>query len=70
VKTVDACGISCPEPLLMLKNALKSEKEVVLFVDSECALENCEKYVRKENFSVNVTIDVGGRYKMCVVAMK
>ena len=53
--TLDACGISCPEPLLMLKKALKTEKEVVLLVDSKNALDNCEDYARKNGFSVNTT---------------
>jgi len=55
MKTMDACGISCPEPLLMLKNALKTEKEVILFVDSKNALQTCETYAKKEGFSVNTT---------------
>ena len=57
MKTLDACGISCPEPLLMLKEALKTEKEVTLFVNSKNALENCEQYARKNGFSVNTTAE-------------
>ena len=55
MKTLDACGISCPEPLLMLKNALKTEKVVLLLVDSKNALDNCEDYARKNGFSVKTT---------------
>ena len=50
--TLDACGISCPEPLIMLKNALKSEKELLLLVDSKMAFENCEGYAKKQGFAV------------------
>ena len=57
MKTIDACGISCPEPLLMLKDALKGEKEIKLLVDSKNALENCESYARKEGFTVKTTSD-------------
>ena len=66
MKTIDACGISCPGPLLMLKDALKSEKEITLLVDSKNALENCESYARKEGFSVETTSDQD-RYSIHVI---
>ena len=55
MKTIDACGISCPGPLLMLKEALGAEKEITLLVDSKNARENCESYAKKEGFSVETT---------------
>jgi TusA-related sulfurtransferase len=67
MKTIDACGISCPEPLLMLKNALKSENEIVLFVDSKNALDNCENYAKKKGCSVNTTSD-NGKYQIHIAA--
>ena len=69
MKTIDACGISCPEPLLMLKNALKAEKEIMLLVDSKNALDNCEGYAREKGFSVNTTTDVD-KYKIHIAATK
>jgi TusA-related sulfurtransferase len=59
MKTLDACGISCPEPLLMLKNELATEKELLLLVDSKNALDNCRDYAASQGFSVNVTADAG-----------
>lgn len=67
LKTLDACGISCPEPLLMLKNALKTERELLLLVDSENALANCESYARDRGFSVDTTA-AGGRYEIHITA--
>ena len=69
MKTIDACGISCPEPLLMLKNALLAEKEVVLLVDSKNALDNCKGYAERQGFSVNTTADAD-KYKIHVTAAK
>ena len=69
MKTIDACGISCPEPLLMLRNALKTEKEIMLLVDNKYALNNCERYARKEGFSVNTATDAD-KYKMHIAAAK
>ena len=67
MKTIDACGVSCPEPLLMLRNALKTEKEVMLLVDNKYALNNCERYAQKEGFSVNTISDID-KYKMRITA--
>jgi len=69
MKTLDACGISCPEPLLMLKAALKTEKDILLLVDSKNALNNCEKYARKKGFSVNTTSG-DDRYEIHITAVK
>lgn len=50
MKTLDACGISCPEPVLMLKQALKTETELVLLVDSKNAFDNCKDFAEKQGF--------------------
>ena len=57
MKTLDACGISCPEPLLMLKKSLKTEKEVILLLDSKSVLDSCVDYAKKQRFSVNININ-------------
>ena len=69
MKKIDACGISCPEPLLMLKNALNNEKEIVMFVDSKNALKNCEEYAIKKGFSVN-TITCQDKYEIHIAERK
>ena len=69
MKTIDACGISCPEPLLMLKKALGTENEVVLLVDSKNALNNCEDYARKKGYSVS-TVTEEDRYKIQISLTK
>ena len=69
MKTLDACGISCPEPLLMLRNALKTEKEIILLVDSKNAFDNCEGYAKKKGFSVNTITEID-KYKIHISAMK
>jgi len=53
--TLDARGISCPEPLIMLKKALKTESEMILLVDSKNAYVNCESYAKKQGFVVETT---------------
>jgi TusA-related sulfurtransferase len=70
MKTIDASGISCPEPLLMLKKALKDiqegQDEILLILDSKNALNNCEQYAAKQGFSVNTTTE-GDIYKIHMV---
>ncbi|MCL2575037.1 MAG: sulfurtransferase TusA family protein [Defluviitaleaceae bacterium] len=55
MKTIDARGFSCPEPLLMLKNGLKSDEDILLMTDSKNATQNCEDFAKKKGFSVDVT---------------
>jgi len=49
--TLDARGISCPEPLIMLKKALKKADKLILLVDSNNALSNCETFAQKQGFT-------------------
>lgn len=56
---VDANGLSCPEPLMLLKKALDrlgsdGEHEISLLVDNKTALENCGRLARKKGCTVNV----------------
>ena len=67
--TLDARGISCPEPLLMLKNALKTYVQLVMLVDSKAALDNCESFAKKQGFTVEVEKD-SDTFKMLISAAK
>ncbi len=65
MKTIDARGVSCPEPILRLKNGLKNETEILLLVDSKNALENCRNYAQQEGYLVEVTLE-GDTYQLHV----
>ena len=69
MKTIDAQGISCPEPLLMLQKALKTENEILLQVDSKNALDNCESYAKGKGFTVETTI-LDEEYEVRIAAAK
>lgn len=62
-KTVDACGLSCPEPLLMLKKAIEEADEIELLVDSQVCVENCSRFAQSEGFRVSVNGE-SGQYTM------
>lgn len=53
---VDARGRSCPEPVVMTRNALKSDKEgAVILVDNLCAAENITRYAGHEGYAAERT---------------
>lgn len=41
-KTIDACGLSCPRPVLLILEGIKAgdDDEIVVLVDDEAAKEN------------------------------
>ncbi|WP_409227827.1 sulfurtransferase TusA family protein [Gudongella sp. SC589] len=48
---IDARGMSCPQPVLMTKNALKKSPDIVqILVDNETAKGNIERYLSHEGF--------------------
>ena len=65
--TLDARGISCPEPLIMLKRALKTERELLMVVDNKAALANCKGFAKKEGFTVAEKIN-GDTFEMRIRA--
>lgn len=67
MKTIDARGMSCPEPLLMLANALKTETDVLLTVDNKTALDNCAGYAGQRGYGVEIT-NGDGEYSLRITA--
>jgi len=65
--TLDARGVSCPEPLLMLKSALKTQTSLTLLVDSKAAHEHCESFAKKQGLAVEVEL-VGDTFTLRISA--
>ncbi|MEA4926090.1 MAG: sulfurtransferase-like selenium metabolism protein YedF [Syntrophomonadaceae bacterium] len=63
-KTVDARGLSCPEPVIMTKKALDSQEvdEVLAIVDSRAALENIARMAKTLNFESMIEEQEGSYY--------
>lgn len=56
MKTIDTCGMSCPQPVLMTKKALDVERGGVdVIVDNNTAKENVQRFM--ENAGYNVVIE-------------
>jgi len=60
---IDACGLSCPEPVLKLKKVIDGTNEIELLVDSMVCVENCSRFARSKGFDVS-TEGGSGQYKM------
>ncbi|OGR26077.1 MAG: preprotein translocase subunit TatB [Desulfobacterales bacterium RIFOXYA12_FULL_46_15] len=55
--TIDARGLSCPQPVLMFMDATKSsaDKEFIVLVDSDASMENVSRAAESKNCTVTVT---------------
>lgn len=53
-KIVDARGRSCPEPVIMTKQAVETfdGKEIHVLLDAVVAVENVKRYAQNQGFNV------------------
>ena len=61
--TVDANGLSCPEPVLRLKKVIDGADEIDVLVDSQVCVDNCSRFAESKGFSVSVS-GGSGQYTM------
>lgn len=55
---IDTCGMSCPQPVLMTKNALEQTPEGAdIIVDNNTAKENVQRFLKHSGYSVSVKED-------------
>lgn len=52
---VDARGLACPEPVLLVRKAIAGNDEVTVIVDNETAVENIRRLATKAVFAFAVT---------------
>jgi TusA-related sulfurtransferase len=52
-ETVDARGLSCPQPVIMTKNAINKTKggEITVIVDTMTQVQNCSRIAEKLGWS-------------------
>ncbi|MCL1917069.1 MAG: sulfurtransferase TusA family protein [Peptococcaceae bacterium] len=53
-KKVDACGLSCPEPVLRLRRVIDGADEIEVLVDNQVCVENCSRFAQSKGFCVSV----------------
>ncbi|MEQ2442355.1 sulfurtransferase TusA family protein [Pseudoflavonifractor sp. CLA-AP-H29] len=55
MKLLDARGLSCPEPVMMIRKAIASgEKAYQMVVDNPTARENVTRYAVQQGYQVSV----------------
>ena len=58
MKTIDARGLSCPEPVIQTKNAMASKEAAYeVLVDNVVAKENVSRFVLHQGYQVSVKED-------------
>ena len=60
MKEIDARGLSCPQPVIMTKQAMESgENEYLVLVDNEASKENVTRYAEHQGYNVAVSENDG-----------
>ena len=63
MKTLDARGLSCPEPVIMLRKALAGGEPCQMLVDNHAAKENTSRYGKSQGYQVAVQ-EQGSEYTL------
>ncbi len=57
---IDARGLSCPQPVVMVQKAVTAEpKGVSIQVDDRCAVENITRFGKNNGYTVRVSEENG-----------
>jgi selenium metabolism protein YedF len=53
-KTIDACGLTCPAPVLLVKDGVEqtNEQEITVLVDNAASMENVTRFLNSRGYSV------------------
>ena len=67
MKQLDAKGLSCPEPVIMLRKAMMSKENAYeIVVDNTTSKENVTRYAEHQGYKVTVT-EQDGEYTLHMV---
>lgn len=56
MNSLDARGLSCPEPVIMIRKAFESkENEYEMIVDNVASRENVTRFAEHQGYTVSVT---------------
>ncbi len=66
MRTIDCRGLSCPQPVVMLHQALASDagSPLDVLVDNEASVENVSRAARKKGFSVEAVPESDGAVRL------
>lgn len=62
---IDCRGLSCPEPVIRTKKAIKDNPESIdVLVDQRAPLENVQRFLKAMKYNVTV-VELGAEWKIC-----
>lgn len=66
--TVDARGLSCPQPVLLTLDEIKkgSDKEIVVLVDTDTSMENVSRAATSQGCQVKEVSSEGEGYRIAI----
>lgn len=66
MKQIDARGLSCPEPVVMLQKAMAAKEDAYeVIVDNTASRENVTRYARHQGYAVSC-VEEGGEYTLSI----
>lgn len=66
MNTIDARGLSCPEPVIMIKDAMATKEAAYeIIVDNTTSKENVTRYAEHQGYQVTVT-EKDGEYTLSI----
>ena len=66
MKKLDACGLSCPEPVIMISQAMKSGEDAYeIKVDNRVSRENVTRYAERQGYKVTVA-EADGEFTLTI----
>ena len=64
--TIDARGLSCPEPVILISRAMKSgESAYEIIVDNRVSRENVTRYAEHQGYTVTVA-EADGEFTLSI----
>ena len=64
MKVIDARGLSCPEPVVLLRSAMESNEDAYqIIVDNHASRENTTRYAQHQGYPVAVA-ENGGEWTL------
>ena len=63
---IDARGLACPMPVVMVQKAVKNgtPAELEVLVDNQCAVENITRYASNQGYQVSVREQDGEEFAL------
>ena len=66
MKTIDARGLSCPEPVILASQAMKSgDNAYEIIVDNRVSRENVTRFAEHQGYTVSVT-EADGEFTLAI----